>query len=184
LEQAYNPMTVRFFILQAHYRSTLDFSNEALQAAEKGLKRLMQAAKTVESISPANVNDNEDIKNIEKECYEALNDDLNTPIAISALFEVARTVNSVADKKEKINVGDIERLKKLFKNVAVDILGLKEEQNNNQNELLNNLVKMIIDIRQQSKDKKDWATSDKIRDELVKLGIVIKDTKEGTDWEI
>ncbi|MDR1199555.1 MAG: cysteine--tRNA ligase [Prevotellaceae bacterium] len=185
LEQAYNPMTVRFFILQAHYRSTLDFSNEALQAAEKGLKRLMQAVKTVESISPAaDARDSENIKNIEMECYEALNDDLNTPIAISLLFEAARTVNSAADKKEKISANDIAILKKLFKNVAVDILGLKEEQNSNQNELVNNLVKMILDIRQQSKDKKDWATSDKIRNELVNAGIVIKDTKDGTDWEI
>jgi cysteinyl-tRNA synthetase len=184
LEQAYNPMTVRFFILQAHYRSTLDFSNEALQAAEKGLKRLLQAVKTIENISPSDVSNNEDIKNIETECYEALNDDLNTPIAISLLFEAVRTVNSVADKKEKINADDIKILKNLFQNVVVDILGLKEEQNNNQNELLNNLVKMILDIRQQSKDKKDWATSDKIRDELVKLGIIIKDTKEGTDWEM
>ncbi|MDR2292862.1 MAG: cysteine--tRNA ligase [Prevotellaceae bacterium] len=185
LEQAYNPMTVRFFILQAHYRSTLDFSNEALQAAEKGLKRLMQAAKTLENIQPtASINDNENIKNIEKECYEALNDDLNTPIAISQLFEAVRIINSVADKKEKINANDIVILKNLFKNVVVDILGLKAEQNNNQSELLNNLVKMILDVRQQSKDKKDWASSDKIRDELVKLGIRIKDTKEGTDWEI
>ncbi|MDR2065608.1 MAG: cysteine--tRNA ligase [Prevotellaceae bacterium] len=185
LEQAYNPMTVRFFILQAHYRSTLDFSNEALQAAEKGLKRLMQAAKTLESIEPAtNASDNENIKNIEKECYEALNDDLNTPIAISQLFEAVKIINSVADKKEKINANDIAILKKLFKNVAVDILGLKPEQNTNRSELLNSLVKMILDVRQQSKDRKDWATSDKIRDELVNLGIVIKDTKEGTYWEI
>ncbi|MDR2652904.1 MAG: cysteine--tRNA ligase [Prevotellaceae bacterium] len=185
LEQAYNPMTVRFFILQAHYRSTLDFSNEALQAAEKGLKRLMQAAKTLENIRPTtDAADNENIKTIEKECYEALNDDLNTPIAISQLFEAVRIINSVADKKEKINENDIEILKKMFKNVVDDILGLKEEQNNNQNELVNNLIKMILDVRQQSKDKKDWATSDKIRDELVNLGIVIKDTKDGTEWEI
>ncbi|MDR1552220.1 MAG: cysteine--tRNA ligase [Prevotellaceae bacterium] len=185
LEQAYNPMTVRFFILQAHYRSTLDFSNEALQAAEKGLKRLLQAARTLENIRQAtDAADNEDIKNIEKECYDALNDDLNTPIAISQLFEAVRIINSVADKKEKINANDIEILKKLFKNVVVDILGLKEEQNTNQNELLNSLIKMILDVRQQSKDKKDWATSDKIRDELVNIGIVIKDTKDGTEWEI
>jgi cysteinyl-tRNA synthetase len=185
LEQAYNPMTVRFFILQAHYRSTLDFSNEALQAAEKGLKRLMQAAKTLENIEPTtNASDNENIRNIEKECYEALNDDLNTPIAISQLFEAVRIINSLADKKEKINATDIEILKKLFKNIAVDILGLKAEQNNNQSELLNSLVKMILDVRQQSKDRKDWATSDNIRDELVKLGITIKDTKEGTYWEL
>ncbi|MDR1347077.1 MAG: cysteine--tRNA ligase [Prevotellaceae bacterium] len=185
LEQAYNPMTVRFFILQAHYRSTLDFSNEALQAAEKGLKRLMQAAKTLENINLAtDTADSENIKNIEKECYEALNDDLNTPIAISQLFEAVRIINSIVDKKEKISANDIARLKKLFKNVAEDILGLKEERNSNQNELVNNLVKIILDIRQQSKDKKDWSTSDKIRNELVNAGIVIKDTKDGTDWEI
>ncbi|MDR1984947.1 MAG: cysteine--tRNA ligase [Prevotellaceae bacterium] len=185
LAQAYEPMTVRFFILQAHYRSTLDFSNEALQAAEKGLKRLMQASKTLENLqSSANADNNENIKNIEKECYEALNDDLNTSIAISQLFEAVRIINSVADKKEKINENDIATLKNLFKNVVGDILGLKDEQNNNQSELLNNLIKMILDVRQQSKDKKDWATSDKIRDELVKLGITIKDTKDGTDWQI
>ena len=185
LAQAYEPMTVRFFILQAHYRSTLDFSNDALQAAEKGLKRLMQAAKTLNTILPtANAADNAAIANIEKECYAALEDDLNSPIAISQLFESVRIINSVADKKEKINTADLDKLKNLFQNVAFDILGLKDEQAGNQGELVNNLVKMIIDLRQQSKDNKDWQTSDNIRKQLTELGITVKDTKEGTDWSI
>ncbi|MDR3286316.1 MAG: cysteine--tRNA ligase [Prevotellaceae bacterium] len=184
LAQAYTPMTVRFFILQAHYRSTLDFSNDALQAAEKGLKRLMQAVKTLNNLQPSATDDNNIIKNIETECYDALNDDLNSPIAISQLFEAVRIINSVADKKEKLNANDIERLKKLFHNVAFDILGLKDEQSGNQNELLNNLVKMIVDLRQQSKEKKDWETSDNIRKQLTELGITVKDTKDGTEWVV
>ena len=185
LAQAYEPMTVRFFILQAHYRSTLDFSNDALQAAEKGLKRLMQAAKTLNTISPnADVADNAAITNIEKECYAALDDDLNSPISISQLFEAVRIINSVADKKEKINASDLNKLKNLFQNVAFDILGLKDEQTGNKSELVNNLVKMIIDLRQQSKNNKDWQTSDNIRQQLTELGITVKDTKEGTDWSV
>jgi len=185
LAQAYEPMTVRFFILQAHYRSTLDFSNDALQAAEKGLKRLMQAAKTLNTISPnADAADNTAIANIEKECYAALDDDLNSPIAISQLFEAVRIINSAADKKEKINVSDLNKLKSLFQNVAFDILGLKDEQTGNKSELVNNLVKMIIDLRQQSKNNKDWQTSDNIRKQLTELGITVKDTKDGTDWSI
>ena len=184
LVQAYTPMTVRFFILQAHYRSTLDFSNDALQAAEKGLKRLMQAAKTLQNIQPSTVADSETVKNIETECYSALSDDLNSPIAISQLFEAVRIINSVADKKEKLNASDIEKLKSLFHNVAFDILGLKDEQSGNQSELLNNLVKMILDLRQQSKDNKDWAMSDNIRNKLTELGVIVKDTKDGTDWSI
>ena len=185
LAQAYEPMTVRFFILQAHYRSTLDFSNDALQAAEKGLKRLMQAAKTLNAISPnADAADNPAIANIEKECYAALDDDLNSPIAISQLFEAVRIINSIADKKEKINALDLNKLKNLFQNVASDVLGLRDEQTGNNSELVNGLVKMIIDLRQQSKDNKDWQTSDNIRKQLTELGITVKDTKEGTDWTI
>jgi cysteinyl-tRNA synthetase len=185
LAQAYEPMTVRFFILQAHYRSTLDFSNDALQAAEKGLKRLMQAAKTLNTILPtADATDNAAIANIEKECYAALEDDLNSPVAISQLFESVRIINSIADKKEKINHADLDKLKNLFQNVAFDILGLKNEQAANQVELVNSLVKMIIDLRQQSKNNKDWQTSDNIRQQLTELGITVKDTKDGTDWSI
>jgi cysteinyl-tRNA synthetase len=184
LEQPYTPMTVRFFILQAHYRSTLDFSNDALQAAEKGLKRLMQAAKTLKNLQPSAVIDSDAMKNIETECYAALSDDLNSPIAISQLFEAVRIINSVADKKDQINASDIEKLNNLFQNVAFDILGLRDEQSGSQIELLDNLVKMILDLRQQSKDKKDWATSDNIRNQLTELGVVVKDTKDGTDYSI
>ena len=185
LAQAYEPMTVRFFILQAHYRSTLDFSNDALQAAEKGLKRLMQAIKTLNTISPnVNATDNATIANIEKECYAALDDDLNSPIAISQLFEAVRFINSIADKKETVNTSDLDKLKNLFQNVVFDILGLKDEQAGNKGELVNNLVKIIINLRQQSKNNKDWQTSDNIRQQLTELGITVKDTKEGTDWSM
>lgn len=185
LVQAYDPMTVRFFILQAHYRSTLDFSNDALQAAEKGLKRLMQAAKTLNIIMPSeDTTDNETITSIEKACYDALDDDLNSPIAISLLFEAVRIINSVADKKAKINILDLNKLKNLFKNVAFDILGLKDESIGNSEELASSLIKIIIDLRQQSKNNKDWQTSDSIRKQLTELGITVKDTKEGTDWSM
>ena len=185
LAQAYEPMTIRFFILQAHYRSTLDFSNDALQAAEKGLKRLMQAVKTLNTISPnVDAADNTSIANIEKESYAALEDDLNSPIVISQLFESVRIINSAAEKKEKINASDLNKLKNLFQNVAFDILGLKDEQTENKGELVNNLIKIIINLRQQSKNNKDWQTSDNIRKQLTELGITVKDTKEGTDWSM
>ncbi len=184
LAQAYAPMTIRFFILQAHYRSTLDFSNEALQAAEKGLKRLLEAAKTLEKLQPvANTANDATVAEFVKNCYAALDDDLNTPIAIAHLFDAVRIINAANDKKEPLSETAIAQLKKLFNDVVVDILGLRDEQQGAGNtELLDGLMHMILDVRNTAKAVKDFATSDKIRNELVRLNIVVKDTKEGSTW--
>lgn len=186
LAQAYSPMTIRFFILQAHYRSTLDFSNEALQAAEKGLKRLMQASKDVKSLATdekaASLNE---IAEIENHIYDALCDDMNTPVAVSYLFEAVKIINSIKDKSISINSSDKAALEKLFLDVATDILGLEDEQSESTSEkVIDGLVNMVLDVRKQAKANKEWATSDKIRDDLKAIGIGIKDTKDGCEWTL
>ena len=185
LTQAYSPMTIRFFILQAHYRSTVDFSNEALQAAEKGLKRLMQAAAEVEGLKVDDVPASEEISKIRENVYEALCDDLNTPIALSNLFEAVRIVNTVADGKMKICAADRDILKELLKTVVGDVLGLVDEREQGGNEkVIDGLMEMILAYRKEAKMAKDWAKSDQIRDALGALGIEVKDTKDGSTWSL
>ena len=184
LEQAYSPITIRFFILQAHYRSTIDFSNEALQSAEKGMKKLFAAIKTLDKLTPSEKSTS-DIKALREKCYDAMNDDFNSPILIANLFEGVRIINSVKDKKETISAEDLDILKKLFNDFVFDILGFKtEETAGHQNELVDGLLSTILSIRQEAKANKNFATADKIRNELGKLNIQIKDTKEGASWEI
>jgi cysteinyl-tRNA synthetase len=184
LEQAYSPMTIRFFILQAHYRSTLDFSNEALQAAEKGFQRLIKGIETLNKLKPSDkstVGTNE----LSKKCYEALNDDLNSPILLSLLFEGVKYINSVNEGAEKLNATDLESLKKLFNMFVFNILGLKDEAEGKSDEkLTGELMKIIIDLRQNAKARKDFGTSDKIREELKKTGVILKDMKDGAEWEL
>jgi cysteinyl-tRNA synthetase len=185
LAQAYSPMTIRFFILQAHYRSTVDFSNEALQAAQKGLERLNEAVRNLERIQPA-AESTVEVKNIRQECYDAMNDDLNSPIVIAHLFDACRIINTVADKKASLNAADLQELKDLFQLFMFDILGLKQEAGNNsgREEAFGKVVDMLLEQRTIAKANKDWATSDKIRNELTALGFEIKDTKEGATWKL
>ncbi len=181
LTQAFSPMTIRFFILQAHYRSTLDFSNEALQAAEKGLKRLMDGMDTLKKIKPSD-NSSVDVEKYFSDCYAAMNDDFNSPIVISILFDAVKTIYSAYDDKEKLTSADIEKLKKLFENFALEILGLNDDTANQYSGSVDGLMNLILALRQNARTNKDYAASDKIRDELAKLGIVIKDTKDGASW--
>jgi cysteinyl-tRNA synthetase len=183
LTKSYSPMTIRFFILQAHYRSTVDFSNDALQAAEKGFQKLMKAFETMERIRTS-AESSTDIENLRMRCYEALDDDLNSPILLSHLFEGVKFINSVADGTEKISEDDLESLKELFFTFVYEILGLKDENTNaGDGKLTDDLMRIIIDLRQSAKANKDWQASDKIRNELKNAGIVLKDTKEGAEWE-
>jgi cysteinyl-tRNA synthetase len=185
LEQAYSPMTIRFFILQAHYRSTLDFSNEALQAAEKGLKKLMTASETLNKLVPSEATaPDSGIRELVNSIYSAMNDDFNSPIVMANLFEGVRMINSVADKKETISKADLALLKNIFNTFLFDILGLKNEKTNDQPELLDGLMQLVLAIRQKSRETKDWGTSDQIRDGLQKLHITVKDGKEGSSWNI
>jgi cysteinyl-tRNA synthetase len=183
LQQPYTPMTIRFFILQAHYRSTVDFSNEALQAAEKGYTRLMQAYKTLKGLQPS-ASSSVDVKGYRQKCYEAMNDDFNTPIVISHFFDMAKIINTVNDKKAMLSQPDIDEMKSLFDTFLFDILGLMDEATGDNTLLLDGLMQMVLDVRAQAKANKDWATSDKIRDRLSALGVTVKDGKDGATWEL
>ncbi len=183
LAQAYAPMTIRFFILQAQYRSTLDFSNEALQAAEKGYERLMKAMKTLSKLK-ASETSSVDISDIEPRCKAAMDDDLNSPIVISVLFDAVRMINQIYDGQQTISAADLEELRRVMHLYVFDILGLRDDLAGDNNRLLGQLIDTVLDIRMQAKQAKDWTTSDRIRDSLTALGIKVKDRKDGTDWEL
>ena len=183
LTQAYSPMTIRFFILQAQYRSTLDFSNEALQAAEKGYERLMKAMKTLSKLK-ASEKSSVDISDIEPRCKAAMDDDLNSPIVISVLFDAVRLINQIYDGQQTISAADLEELRRVMHLYVFDILGLRDDLAGDNNRLLGQLIDTVLDIRMQAKQAKDWATSDRIRDSLTALGIKVKDRKDGSDWEL
>ncbi|MCH5318401.1 MAG: cysteine--tRNA ligase [Paramuribaculum sp.] len=185
LEQAYSPMTIRFFILQAHYRGTVDFSNEALQASEKALQRLIEGYKRLQTLKPSDQS-TVDIKELERKCYEALDDDLNTPVLIAHLFEACGIVNRINDGHDKATASDIEELKSLFDTFLIDILGIKPEEGGDEDSLTpyKNAVDLLLSIRAEAKAKKDWATSDLIRDKMAEIGFKVKDTKDGVEWSI
>ncbi len=179
LNRGFSPMAVRFFMLQAHYRSTLDFSNDALEASEKGFKRLMNAYALLNKLKPSSSSD-VDITNLAERCYAAMNDDFNSPVLIAELFEAAHTINSIYDGNTKATEQDLIALKKLMSGFIFDVLGLKEE--NHQTDDMGKLMDFIINLRAEAKSNKDYATSDKIRQGLQQLGIQINDTKEETTW--
>ena len=181
MSQAYSPMTMRFFILQAHYRSTLDFSNEALQAAEKGLSRLMTATKMLDKIEAGN-SSSINVRTWIDESYAVLNDDLNSAMLIAKLFEATSWIHQLSEKKESLNNEDLALLKEKFNAFIFEILGLKLEEDSKAMESVDGLMSLIIDLRQQVRSQKDWATSDQIRDRLAAIGISIMDGKEGTGW--
>lgn len=184
LSKAFSPMTIRFFILQAHYRSTVDFSSEALEASEKGLERLMDGYARLQKLSPS-ATSSVDTAGLRAKCEEALNDDLNTPIAISYLFEALKAINSVHDGKATISAADLEELQSVFKLMIEDLLGLKvEAAATGTNEAYKQAIDLLLNMRLEAKRNKDWATSDKIRNELTALGFEIKDTKDGFEWKI
>ena len=200
LEKAYAPMTIRFFILQAHYRSTVDFSNDALQAAEKGLERLMDAWKMISSEKGLGSRAEGEVPGVEMsfvdglkdKCYEAMNDDLNTPIVISHLFDACKTINQVADKKMSMSEDVRKALADVFGLFAFDILGLVRSQQGAQGgngseareAAFGEVVDMLLEQRNKAKAAKDWATSDAIRDKLAALGFEVKDTKDGATWKL
>lgn len=217
LVQAYSPMTVRFFILQAHYRGTLDFSNDALQAAEKGLRRILQGVKDLRSMAAAvgvesdvigvdghkanglaygeyiaNVApdkctaDNAEVVKIFNGVYDALCDDLNTPTALSYLFDAVRMVNTAKEGKLKLSKQDLRALLELFDDIVFGVLALKDDDSDSgkAGKTIDGLMKMVLESRAAAKEARDWATSDKIRDALAALGIKVKDTKDGAEWTL
>ena len=190
LEQAYSPMTIRFFILSAHYRGTVDFSNEALQAAQKGYERLMNAIEDLNRIQTAATSDENTKKFVaalRQKCYDAMNDDLMTPAVISNLFEACHIVNLLIDHKAQISEEDLKELSETMRLFAFDILGLVNERgaNNDAREAAyGKVVDMVLDLRAKAKANKDWAVSDQIRDALAEAGFQVKDTKDGVTWKL
>ncbi len=183
LNKGYSPMAVRFFMLQAHYRSTLDFSNEALDAAEKGYKRLMTAVNLLDKITPSSVNKLDvNIDELTKRCYTAMDDDFNSPILIAELFEFVRLINSIYDGKQQVDQATLDSLKSLMINFVFDILGLRDDQLEGESDSFDKLMDLVINMRNEAKLNKDFATSDRIRQELSAAGIQLKDSKDGTLW--
>jgi len=184
LTQPFSPMTVRFFILQAHYRSTVDFSSEALQASEKGLSRLMEGYARLKKLNASTVS-SVDTAGLRAKCEEAMCDDLNTPMVISYLFDALKAINLVYDGKETISAVDLKELTEVFSLFVEDILGLvTENETSAGNEAYKKAIDLLLNMRMEAKQNKDWATSDKIRNELSALGFEIKDTKDGFEWKI
>ncbi|PHK28598.1 cysteine--tRNA ligase [Nostoc linckia z16] len=184
LSKAYTPTVARFFMMQAHYRSVLDFSDDAITAAEKGFNRLMEAIEALSSITAA-ASSSLDIKAWRQLCYDAMNDDFNSPILIAQLFEGVRYVNLLKEGKETLNAADLELLKSTFHGFVFDVLGLTNElASESNNDKLEGVINMLIGMRNEARANKDFALSDQIRIKLSDLGIVIKDTKEGTTFSI
>ncbi len=193
LERGYSPMTIRFFILQAHYRSTVDFSNEALQSAEKGLQRLMDAWKALQRLAEGQKVKGQPqvemkyVEELRQKCYDAMNDDLASPMVISHLFDACRVVNTLLDKKASITAEVAQALIQVFHTFAFDILGLSVDtgaSNKEREAAFGAVVNMVLEQRQQAKAEKNWALSDKIRDDLAALGFEVKDTKDGQTWTL
>lgn len=190
LEQAYSPMTIRFFILSAHYRSTVDFSNDALKASQKGLERLMNGINDTERVQAAKQSDEQVHKfvtELRQRCYDAMNDDFQTQLVISYLFEACHIINTLLDHKASISAEDLQELKDALHLFTFDLLGLKSEKganNDAREEAYGKVVDMVLDLRSKAKAAKDWATSDQIRDALAAAGFEVKDTKDGVTWKL
>ena len=190
LSQAFSPMTIRFFILMAHYRSTVDFSNDALVASQKGLERLMNGVASLERLPISDSCDTETqniVKTLRQKCYDAMNDDLATQLVISYLFEACTLVNKILDHKATICADGLKELKEVMHLFTFDILGLRDDHtanNNAREEAYGKVVDMVLDLRAKAKAAKDWATSDLIRDQLAAIGFEVNDTKDGATWKL
>lgn len=190
LDQAYSPMTIRFFILSAHYRSTVDFSNDALKAAQKGYERLMNGIGDLARVAPGKQSDTataQFVAGLRQRCYDAMNDDLTTPLVISALFEACHLVNTLTDHKAQIGEADLKELADTMRLFTFDLLGLKDEKAQTgeaREEAFGKVVDMVLGLRAKAKAEKNWAVSDQIRDDLTAYGFEVKDTKDGVTWKL
>jgi cysteinyl-tRNA synthetase len=184
LEKAFSPMTIRFYMLQAHYTSPVDFSNDALKASEQGLNRLMKGMSLLGRVKASSIS-TVNIEALQESAYNALSDDLNCPVLLGVLFDAVRIINLINDGKEKINVHDLELLRSFMVTFTHDLLGLSfgEDIESGSLEILDKVIKLLLQQRQEAKIRKDFAASDNIRNQLAALGIVVKDTKDGAEWE-
>ena len=186
LEQAYSPMTIRFFILQAHYRGTVDFSNEALQAAEKALERMLDGWHRLNGLAAA-PQSSIALENYRKRCADAMNDDLNTPIVIATLFDACKVINQANDGNTSLSQADIDELKSIFQIYLFDVMGIRDDAAGGDSvnlEPYRQAVDLLLEMRRDAKAAKDWATSDLIRDKLAEFGFEVKDTKDGFEWKV
>ena len=182
LTKGFHPMVVRFFMMQAHYRSTLDFTSDALSAAEKGFEKLMGALKDLSRLSTSTTS-TIDVNGLIASYYSAMNDDFNAPILVANLFETVKHINALKDGKATITQADLDELTKNMNAFVFDVLGLTTLDESGDNSKLEGVMDLVLNLRQQARDNKDWATSDKIRDGLTAAGLVVKDGKEGTSWK-
>ena len=186
LTQAYTPMTIRFFILQAHYRGTVDFSNEALQAAEKALERILDGWHRLNGLTAA-AQTSIKLDNYRQRCAEAMNDDLNTPTVIATLFDACKVINQANDGNATLSQADIDELKSVFQTYLFDVLGIRDDAEGGDSvnlEPYRQAVDLLLEMRRTAKANKDWATSDLIRDKLSEFGFEVKDTKDGFEWKV
>lgn len=190
LDQAYSPMTIRFFIISAHYRSTVDFSNDALKAAQKGYEKLINGIedlKKIQTSTESDANTKMFVNSLRKKCYDAMNDDLMTPAVISLLFEACHVINLLIDHKAQISLSDSKELTEVMNIFAFDILGLRNERSINneaREEAFGKVVDMVLELRAKAKAEKNWAVSDQIRNALSEAGFQVKDTKDGVSWKL
>ena len=185
MSKGFSPSVIRFFMMQASYRSILDLTDDGLLAAEKGFNRLMEAISNLNSLSESTSTSNFDVKAWEEKCYEAMNDDFNTPVVIGHLFEAVKFINQVKDNYATINKADLELLKSVLGVFTFEILGLESQQNSDSNaDKLNAAIELLIKLRKEARVNKDFALSDQIRDELSEVGITLKDGREGTTYSI
>jgi len=183
LSKAFAPSVVRFFNMQAQYRSILDFASDALEASEKGYNKLMEAVNSLDNIE-ANKTSTFDVASWKQQCYAAMNDDFNTPILIAHLFEAVKVINQIKENKASLNAEDLESFKATIHAFVFDVLGLTNETKQNGSDKIDGVVELLIKLRKEARDNKDWALSDQIRDELIALGIQLKDGREGTTFSI
>jgi cysteinyl-tRNA synthetase len=183
LSKAFAPSVVRFFNMQAHYRSILDFASDALEASEKGYYKLMEAVNALRTME-AGITSTFDVSIWRKHCYDAMNDDFNTPILIAHLFEAVKVINQIKDNKTSLNSADLELFKATINAFVFDVLGLTNETKQDSSDKIDGVVELLIKLRKEARDNKDWALSDQIRDELIALGIQLKDGREGTTFSI
>ncbi|MEC8830364.1 MAG: DALR domain-containing protein, partial [Bacteroidota bacterium] len=184
LSKGFSPSVVRFFMMQAHYRSILDFSNDALLASEKGFLKLMDALNTLMNLTPSNAATNFDVSNWKQRCYDAMNDDFNTPILISEIFNAVKYINQIKDGSNSINAENLKTLKATLNGFVFEVLGLQENTNSNSDKKLTEIIEILIALRKQARDQKNFGLSDQIRDQLAEIDIQLKDGKNGTTFSL
>ena len=184
LSKGFSPSVVRFFMMQAHYRSILDFSNDALLASEKGFLKLMDALKTLVNLTPSNAATNFDVSSWKQRCYDAMNDDFNTPILISEIFSAVKYINQIKDGSSSIDAENLKTLKATLNGFVFEVLALQENTNSNSDKKLNEIIEILIAMRKQARDQKNFGLSDQIRDQLAEIDIHLKDGKDGTTFSL